>query len=155
MNFLGGIHSGAFDEFVQRHTHGAELGEDIVITEDRVIPDVQVGGNGVWKKALFDRGNGIAEPETAGAVANIEDNAALACFKKNGVELAIGKKDGELLGEHMGMNVAGPGFLEDEIGVGAIGSGPKVEHDGAIGGIAASDSVVHGGPRCVLAIPRF
>ena len=155
MNFVGGIHGGAFDEFVERNAHGAELRKDIVITEDGEISRVQVGGDGVGKKTLFDSGNCIAEPEAAGAMADVEDDAAFACFQENGIEFAIGKNDGELLGEDVGVNVAGPGLLEDEVGVSAIGAGPKIEHHGTIGSIAASYGAIDGGPRSVLAIPRF
>lgn len=155
MNFTSRIHGGALDEFVERHTHGTEFREDVVVAEDGVVSTVQVGGNGVWQETLLDRGNSVTEPEAACAVADIKDDAALASFEKDGIEFAIGKNDGELLSEDVGVNVAGAGFFQDEIGVGAIGAGPEIEHDGTMGGVAASNGVIDSGPRGVFTVPGF
>jgi len=153
MNFVGGIDSGTLDEFAERHAHGGEFRKDIVIAEDGEILDVKVGGNGIGQEALFDSRNSIAEPEAAGAMADVENNAALAGFEHDGIQLAVRENNGKLLREDVGVNVAGPGFFENEVGVGAIGTGPKVVHDRAIGGCGTGNGAIDGGPGLVLAIP--
>jgi len=155
MDFVGGIDGGTLDEFVERYTHGGEFRKDVVIAEDGEIFDVKVGGNGIGQETLFDSRNGVAEPEAAGAMADVENNATLASFEHDGIQLAVRKNDGKLLREDVGVNVAGPRLFENEIGVGAIGARPKVVHDRTIGCCGTGNGAIDGGPRLVLAIPRL
>src|ERR1700757_462277 len=115
MNFAGGIYGRALNEIVEGHAHGEELGENGVKTENRVVPRVQVRGNGIGNETLLDRGDGIAEPEAPRAVANIENHAPLAGFEQNGIQLSIGKNDGELLSKDVRVNIAGTRFSKDKI----------------------------------------
>jgi len=154
VDFLRGVYGGAFDEIVERHAHGAKFGDDVIETKDGEISRVQIGGHGIGDETLLDRGDRIAEPETSRAVTDIENHTAVARFGEDGIQLAVGKKDGKLLREDVGVNVAGAGFLENQVGVGAIGTRPEIVHHRPTGGLRASDGVIDRGPRRVLAIPR-
>ena len=153
MDFAGGIDGGALDEIVEGHAHGTEFGNDFVKTEDGEVTGVLIGGHGIRDKALLDRGNGIAKPKASGAVADIKNHAALAGFKHDGVELAIGKDDRELLRKDVGVNITWAGLFKDEVGVGTVRARPEIEHDGAIGGLGAGNGVIHRGPGSVLTVP--
>ena len=64
---------------------------------------------------MFCGGHGIAEPETAASMADVENDSTLARLRHDGIELSIGKKDGKLLRENVGVNVARPHLLENQI----------------------------------------
>jgi hypothetical protein len=153
MNFIGRIDGSTFDEFVERHAHRGEFRKNIVKADDGEIIDVQIGGNGIREKTLFDSRNGVAEPEASSTVANVENYSALAGFEKNGIELAIGKNDGKLLSENVGVNVSRPSLFEDEIGISAIRTRPEIVHNGAIRGLGTGDGAIHSGPGRVFSIP--
>ena len=104
---------------------------------------MQVGGNGSLAGSPARLRDSVAN-KAARAVADIKDDAALACFEEDGIEFAVGKNDGELLGKDVRVNVAGARFFQDEIGVSAIGTGPEIEHHRAIGGIATGNGVIDG-----------
>ena len=154
VDFLSGVYGGAFDEIVERHAHSSKLGDDVGETKDGEISRVQIGRHGIGDETLLDRGHRIAEPETSRAVSDIENNTAVARFAEDGVQLAVREKDGKLLCEDVGVNVAGAGFLENQVGVGAIGTRPEIVHHRPTGGLRAGDGVIDCGPRSVLAIPR-
>jgi hypothetical protein len=155
MNFVSGIDGGPLDEVGERYPHGSEFRKDIIVAEDRVILDVQIGGDGIGYEPLFDSGDGVAEPEAAGTVAHIEKYAALAGFEHDGIDLAIGKNNRELLREHVGVNVTRTGFFEDEVGIRAIRTRPEIVHHGAISGCGALDGTVYSDPGLMLGVPRL
>src|SRR5277367_4088597 len=112
MNLPGGIYRGPEDQLVQGNPHRAEFGNHFGHAEDCEIADVQIGGHGIGKEFLFDRGDGIAKPEAARSMANVENHATLASFVENRVDLAVRQKDWKLLRKNMRVNVAGPGLLK-------------------------------------------
>src|SRR5246127_5647928 len=153
VNFARGIDGGAADEVVESNAHGAEFGNDFIHVQDRVITGVQVCRQGIRDEALFYGRDRIAEPKAACAVTDVEDDATLARFHHDRVEFAVGKDDRELLGEDVSMNISRARFFEDEIGVGAVGAGPEIKHDRAVGARGTFNRAIDRSPRCVFAIP--
>src|SRR5437016_6197 len=96
------VNRGAPDDIGQRYAHRQELRHHVIHTQDRVVADVQIRGHGVRHKALFYRGYGVAKPEAASSVADVENDSPLTRFRHDWVDLAIGKNDGKLLRENMG-----------------------------------------------------
>ena len=94
---------------------------------------VKIGGDRIRLEALLDGRHRVAEPEACCAVAHVkDDDFLLARFHHDGVEFAVGKDDGKLLREDVGVNVTGPHMLEDEIGIGPSGAREKVDIIGTL-----------------------
>src|SRR6266704_2255793 len=128
MNLMCRVNRGAADDIGQWYAHRQELRHHVIHTQDCVVAGMQIRGHGVGHEVLFCCGHGIAKPEAASTMADVENDSPLARFRHDWVDLAVGKDNGKLLSENMSVNVARPHLLENQVGVRSIWAGPEIKH---------------------------
>ena len=118
LNLPRRIPGGAPDHVVHGHAHGEEFIHDVehVLHAGIHAADVQVRGDGIGEKALFERGHGDAPGETAAAMAHVEDDAALAPFDHSRIELAGFVEFMAQAGIAVRVDVAGAQFFGQQFG---------------------------------------
>ena len=68
---------------LQGYSHGEELRHDINHVDGGTdgAEQMSIGGDGIGKESLFNSRDGIPEPEAAGPMTNVKDDAALSGLK--------------------------------------------------------------------------
>ena len=153
MNFACRIHRRTPDQVAQWHAHAEEFRHDIGHAENRDIAGVQIGGHGVRNKSLFHSRDGIAKPKTSGSMAHIENHATISRLLHYGIDLPI-HNDGELLREHMSMDVTRARFLENEVGVTSFWARPEIVHHRNFRSFRAGNGPVHSRPGGMQLVQR-
>lgn len=123
----------------------------------RDVTGVKVGTDRIGCEAVANGGDGMPVPEAAGTMAEIEDDASFPRFPHVGEDLAVLIGDRKLLGEDVGVDVAGAHLLE-EIRVGAFRQGwEEVDHHRHVATVPGLDRAVDRRPwqvRGIEALPR-
>src|SRR5262249_22985429 len=89
----------------------------------------------------------LAEDETAAAVADIENNAALSCVEEVRADFAVCVEHRDVIDVHVRGNIARTKLLRDQLFIGALGSkDAEVHHYGDLCAGPGFESTINGSP---------
>ena len=110
------------------------------------IADVQIGADRIGSEAALKGGDRLAEPEAAGAMPEVEDDAAFARFKHEVGWFVFGVQNWELLGVDVGVDVAGL-HLTQQFLISPSLAMPEIDHQRLPADIGGFQRAIDGRPR--------